>query len=171
MVILIFFPFGRKFLFWYSGYFSVSCIWLTGFEFSTSAILSTSFGVNNSRRKVRTKVVGEVDKLRRTLREKCPNTEFFLVRIFRHSDWIRRDTSYLSVFSPNAGKYGPEKSPYLDTFHTVRTISACVWCIKIYFCIYINLFIFFSRHVFASFWWQWFNNWFVFPFLYCNFCG
>ena len=31
----------------------------------------------------------------------------FLVRIFPHSDWIRRD-KYLSVFSPNAGKYGPE---------------------------------------------------------------
>ena len=28
-------------------------------------------------------------------------------------------TKYLSVFSPNAGKYGPEKTPYLDTFHTV----------------------------------------------------
>ena len=33
----------------------------------------------------------------------------FLVLIFPHSDWIRRDTLYLSVFSPNAGKYGPEK--------------------------------------------------------------
>ena len=54
-----------------------------------------------------------------SLREKCPNTEFFLVRIFPHSDWIRRDTSYLSVFSPNVGKYEPEKTLYLDTFHTV----------------------------------------------------
>ena len=27
----------------------------------------------------------------------------FLVHIFPHSDWIRR------IFSPNAGKYGPEK--------------------------------------------------------------
>ena len=27
-----------------------------------------------------------------TLREKCPNTELFLVRIFLHSDWIRRFT-------------------------------------------------------------------------------
>ena len=27
-----------------------------------------------------------------TLREKCPNTEFFLVRIFPHSQWIRGDT-------------------------------------------------------------------------------
>ena len=25
-------------------------------------------------------------------REKCPNTEFFLVRIFPHLNWIRRDT-------------------------------------------------------------------------------
>ena len=32
----------------------------------------------------------------------------FLVRIFPHSDW-RKDTEYLSVFSSNAGKYGPEK--------------------------------------------------------------
>ena len=29
------------------------------------------------------------------------------------------NTSYLSVFSANAGKYGPEKTPYLDTFHTM----------------------------------------------------
>ena len=55
-----------------------------------------------------------------TPREMCPNTEFFLVRIFSHSDWIRRDTPYLSVSSPNVGKYGPEKTPYLDTFHTVN---------------------------------------------------
>ena len=26
--------------------------------------------------------------------------------IFPHSDWIRRDTEYLSIFSPNAGKCG-----------------------------------------------------------------
>ena len=37
-----------------------------------------------------------------TLREKCPNTEFFLVRISR----IRAE-------------YGLEKTPYLDTFHAV----------------------------------------------------
>ena len=45
----------------------------------------------------------------KTLREKCPNTEFVLVRIFPYSDWIRRDVEYLSVFSPNTGKYGPKK--------------------------------------------------------------
>ena len=26
---------------------------------------------------------------------------------------------YLPVFSPNTGKYGPEITPYLDTFHVV----------------------------------------------------
>ena len=49
-----------------------------------------------------------------------PKTEFFLDRIFPHSYWIRRDTKYISVFSPNAGKYGPAKTPYLDTFHGVN---------------------------------------------------
>ena len=29
-------------------------------------------------------------------------------------------TPYLSVFSPNTGKNGPEKTPYLDTFHAVN---------------------------------------------------
>ena len=27
---------------------------------------------------------------------------------------------FWSVFSPNTGNYGPEKTLYLDTFHTVR---------------------------------------------------
>ena len=33
---------------------------------------------------------------------------------------IRRDAPCLSVFSPNVGKYGPEITPYLDTFHAVK---------------------------------------------------
>ena len=33
----------------------------------------------------------------------------FLVRIFSHSDWMWRDTEYLSVFSPNPRKKGLEK--------------------------------------------------------------
>ena len=32
---------------------------------------------------------------------------------------MRRDTEYFSVFSPNAGKCGPEVTPFLDTFHAV----------------------------------------------------
>ena len=33
----------------------------------------------------------------------------FLVRIFSHLNWIRKDTPYLSVLSPNTGKYRLEK--------------------------------------------------------------
>ena len=33
----------------------------------------------------------------------------FLVRIFPHPNQIKRDTEYLSVFGPNAGKYRPRK--------------------------------------------------------------
>ena len=57
---------------------------------------------------------------------KCPNTEFFLVRVFLHSNWIRKDTPYLSVFSPNAGNYGPEKTPYLGTFQAVSMMAFLV---------------------------------------------
>ena len=42
----------------------------------------------------------------------------FLVCIFSHSDWIRGDTKYLSVFSPNAEKYGTEKLR-IRTLHAV----------------------------------------------------
>ena len=38
---------------------------------------------------------------------------------------------YLSVFSLNAGKYGPEKNPYLDTFYSVRywaSLDYFQWC-------------------------------------------
>ena len=51
-----------------------------------------------------------------TLRENCPNTEVFLVRIFPNSDWIRRDTEYLSAFSPNAAESGK-----------IRTRKTCVF--------------------------------------------
>ena len=41
-----------------------------------------------------------------SLHEKCPNTEFF-------------SGPYIPLFSPSTGKYGPEKTPCLDTFHAV----------------------------------------------------
>ena len=33
----------------------------------------------------------------------------------------------LSVFRPNSGKYGPEKTPYLDTFHAVERFRNTLW--------------------------------------------
>ena len=36
---------------------------------------------------------------------------------------LNMERYYLSVFNPNAGKYGPEITPYLDTFHAVNISS------------------------------------------------
>ena len=54
----------------------------------------------------------------------CPNTELFLVRIFLHSHRIRRFTPQIHVFSANTGKYGPEITPYLDTFRAFLSVTA-----------------------------------------------
>ena len=54
-----------------------------------------------------------------TLREKCPNMEFFLVRIFPHSDWTDRYLVSLRIQS-ECGKIRTRKTPYLDKFHTVK---------------------------------------------------
>ena len=40
------------------------------------------------------------------------------------------DTPYVSVFSPNAEKYGPEKTPYFDTFHAVDVFKILVAFLK-----------------------------------------
>ena len=44
------------------------------------------------------------------LREECPNTELFF-------------GPYFPVFGLITGKYGPEITPYLDTFHAVSVGS------------------------------------------------
>ena len=36
---------------------------------------------------------------------------------------VQRRSFFSSVFGLNTRKYGPEKTPYLDTFHTVNTLS------------------------------------------------
>ena len=46
-------------------------------------------------------------------------------RIFTYSNWIQRDTPYLSVFSANSGKSGQMRTritPNTDTFYAV-----CIW--------------------------------------------
>ena len=32
---------------------------------------------------------------------------------------------YFPAFSPNTGKYGPEKTSYVDTFHVLSTLPNC----------------------------------------------
>ena len=50
-----------------------------------------------------------------------------LVRIFLHSNWIRSDTSYLSVFSPNMRKCGPVqlriRTLFTDTVYVAQWYS------------------------------------------------
>ena len=52
-----------------------------------------------------------------------PLTDYYVksvqIRSFFWFVFSRIRTRYLPVFSRNTGKYGPEKTPYLNTFHTV----------------------------------------------------
>ena len=50
--------------------------------------------------------------IKETLREKCPNTEFFSGPYFPA---FGLNTERYSVFSPSAWKYGPEKTLYLGS--------------------------------------------------------
>ena len=53
---------------------------------------------------------------------------------------MRRDTSYLFLFSPNAGKYGPETTPYLDTFHAVTQLENInIYLILYHFTLWLSL--------------------------------
>ena len=54
-----------------------------------------------------------------SLPEKCPNTKFFRFVFSCIRTEKRRFTPLISVFSVNTGKYGPEKTPYLNIFHAV----------------------------------------------------
>ena len=48
------------------------------------------------------------------------NTEIYGLNLRIQSEYRKRRTrKQISAFSPNTVKYGPEKTPYLDTFHAV----------------------------------------------------
>ena len=50
-----------------------------------------------------------------SLNEKCPNPEFFLVRFFPHSDWIRRFTWIW--------KNTDQKNSRFENFHAMWTVN------------------------------------------------
>ena len=52
-----------------------------------------------------------------TLREKCPKYRVFSGLYFPTFELKTERYGCLSAFSPNAGKYGTEITPYLDSFH------------------------------------------------------
>ena len=45
------------------------------------------------------------------------------IRSYFWSVFSRIQTEYGEIFSPNAGKYGPEITPYLATFHAVYVLA------------------------------------------------
>ena len=56
------------------------------------------------------------------------NTYFFVLIV----SYLQRLEMY--IFNPNTGKYGPEKTQYLDTFHAVL-VSVLTDVDKQYFCV------------------------------------
>ena len=57
------------------------------------------------------------------LRAKSPDMKFFLVPVFSYLYWMRRCTILITIFSPNTGKYIPEKTPNSDTFRVVSCFN------------------------------------------------
>ena len=55
-----------------------------------------------------------------------------LLCIFQHSDWIPRDTEYLSLFGPNAGKCGPDENSNTDSFYAVKIAILALYKKAIY---------------------------------------
>ena len=55
-----------------------------------------------------------------SLREKCPMQNYFW------SVFSRSRTEYGEILSPNTGKYGPEITPHLDTFHSVHLMATYI---------------------------------------------
>ena len=51
--------------------------------------------------------------------------------INKTSEDPQKTTKRISVFSPNARKYGPEKNPDSDTFHAVTALHLNWWLLTI----------------------------------------
>ena len=61
------------------------------------------------------------------LKMKSTQLEFGIGSLTLHEKWIRiqRDTPYLSVFSPNAGKYGPENTDHFSGSMIFSRLDYC----------------------------------------------
>ena len=70
---------------------------------------------------------------KQSLRKKCPSRSYsgpHFSHIFPHSDWIWRDTEYISVFSPNAEKC--EKNADQNNSEYGLFLRSEHWCSKTY---------------------------------------
>ena len=76
----------------------------------------------------------------------------FLVRIFPHSDRTPRDTEYLSVFSLNAGKYGPDRlCTNTGTFCAVATYLFS-FLFSFFFFLFVCFLFFFQKQYWNDYW-------------------
>ena len=66
------------------------------------------------------------------LYKKWPNTEFFLVRIFPHSDWIQRDTS-ISLYSARMQENTDQKNLRIWTLFMQWRWWLCI-CLPLSYC-------------------------------------
>ena len=81
------------------------------------------------------------------LRKKCPYSDFFLVLIFPHLDWMRRFAEQISVLSPNAGKYRPEKL-------RIRKLFTQCWCLTLLQVTLVHKMIFLKNNIILWFLWK-----------------
>ena len=72
---------------------------------NVTKLSTTSYVISKWRQNVIKMASKELPSISLKLREKCPNTELFLIRIFPHSNWIRRDTLYFPAFGLNRERY------------------------------------------------------------------
>ena len=48
-----------------------------------------------------------------------------IIHLWKASKYGVISDPYFPVFSPNTGQYGPEITPYLDTFHAITVSTFC----------------------------------------------
>ena len=101
--------------------FNLRCLKYVRIRFFSDPLFSRIRAESNSRRFCAYTEKCESEKTHilayfiQSLREKCPNTEFFLVCVFLYSNWIPCiRTEYRKIRS--------KKTPYLDTFHAVSVL-------------------------------------------------
>ena len=86
------------------------------------------------------------------LREKCPNTELFLVRIFLYSDWILR----ISLFQSECGKIPTRNNSLFGHFSRSARVRENP-CSRLFYAVITSWFIFASQH-FSSHYILWFTQ-------------
>ena len=78
--------------FTFVNHFNKFCTWIILINFAKRQVKWNALARESSYMAFDSVILNQIIKNRTlsTLREKCPNTEFFLVCVLQHSDWMRR---------------------------------------------------------------------------------